>query len=80
MEFLGREGGILFDRVKVGPELVQLVAPVLNEVERVGLGVPVEGDGVPDAGRISRAVAERLTGLVGREAPDAGVLLQQVAG
>ena len=58
---------------------MQLVAAVHHEVQRADLRVPVERHDVARPGDEALAVLETLTGLVGIEAPQAGVLLEQGA-
>ena len=58
---------------------MQLVAAVHHEVQLAGLRVPVQRHDVARAGDEALAVRERLAGLVGIEAPEAGMLLEQGA-
>ena len=80
VKFLRRQLGALLGRVEVRIQVVQLIAAVHHEVQLAGLRVPVQRHDVARAGDEALAVRERLAGLVGIEAPDAGMLLEQGAG
>jgi hypothetical protein len=81
VELLGRELDPLRLGVMLGPQLVELVAPMHREIERIGNRIPLEGDDIAVARREADAVLGiDLVPVLGLETPDAAVLLEERAG
>src|SRR3546814_20499042 len=76
----GMEVCALFDCIIVRPERVQLVASVLQNIECIGSGVPVETYDITQPCGVSGICTKFLPCLSSGEAPDAAVFLQYRAG
>ena len=80
MHDLGGQLGVVVVGVVLGVDGAELVAAVLHHEEGLRDGVPSEGEDVPMAGGVVEAVGLRLVRLVGVEAPEAAVRLQELRG